>query len=322
MSVDRYRGRLAPSPTGRLHLGHARTYLVAWLRARDARGDVVLRIEDLDPPRVVEGSERSIERDLEWLGLDWDEGPGRGGPHAPYRQSERGDRYERALATLRAGGHVFACTCTRKEIARVASAPHGPDDLGPRYPGTCRDGPAHPDRAAAIRFRMPDRAPPFVEVGPKRNDEPEPLGGDFVVRRADGVWAYQLAVVVDDAEMGITEVVRGDDLLGSTPLQVALYDALGLAPPQYLHLPLVVDETGQRLSKRHGGASIEALRLAGVTASEAVGWIAASVGIGTGAPCTPRDLIGRLDLSALPPGPAVAVPGGVSPLRRATLTPS
>src|SRR5687767_9355319 len=206
----RYRGRLAPSPTGRMHWGTARTALVAWLRARSAGGALVMRIEDLDPPRVVPGAAEEIMRELRWLGLDWDEGPDVGGPHGPYVQSQRFDRYEAALAQLQAQGALFPCTCSRKELAALASAPHGEGDLGPRYPGTCLRNPIRGDRPAALRFRMA-RGEAFDDA--LRGSQPEREPDDFVVKRADGVYAYQLAVVVDDIAMGITEVVRGDDLL-------------------------------------------------------------------------------------------------------------
>ena len=211
-----------------------------------------MRIEDLDAPRVVEGSAESICDDLRWLGLDWDEGP--------VWQSERHDRYELALARLREAGLVYPCSCSRKEIAALASAPHGDDDLGPRYPGTCRDGAQHPDRPCSVRFRMTD------------------AGDDFVLRRADGIWSYQLAVVVDDAEMGITEIVRGADLLSSTPRQVALHRALGYEPPEFLHVPLVHGSDGARLSKRHGAAAIAELRR-DHPPEEVIGMLAGSLGM-------------------------------------------
>jgi glutamyl-tRNA synthetase len=265
-----YRGRLAPSPTGRLHLGHARTFLVAWLRARRAGGTLVLRIEDLDPPRVVAGAADAIASDLRWLGFDWDEGPDVGGPHAPYVQSERYTRYERALARLVEAGLVYPCTCTRREIALASSAPHADDDAGLRYPGTCRDGPTHPERPASLRFR----------------------DGDFVVKRADGLWAYQLAVAVDDGEMGITEVVRGADLEPSTPWQVAILRALGHAPPAYVHVPLMLGPDGERLSKRHGAVSLAEHRDAGEDAPAIVGRLAASLGLVPECTrATPHDLV-------------------------------
>ncbi len=288
-----YRGRFAPSPTGKLHLGHARTFLVAWLRARRAGGSIVMRIEDLDAPRVVEGAAEAICEDLLWLGLDWDEGP--------IYQSSRFDRYEHALETLRDRGRVYPCSCTRKEIAAIASAPHGPDELGPRYPNTCRGGPAHPDRPCSVRFRMPDPPPAFVDRLHGAIDT-SAHGGDFVVRRADGIWAYQLAVVVDDAEMGVTEVVRGDDLISSTSRQLALFEALGHAPPAFLHVPLILGPDGERLSKRHGATAIADHRAAGRRPEEVLGLLAGTLGLPR--PSRPEDLLDAFDPHALAPRPA------------------
>lgn len=263
MSPPTYRTRYAPSPTGAMHLGHARTALVTWLRARAAEGAVVMRIEDLDAPRVREGSEASILADHEWLGLDWDEGP--------YHQSARLARYDEVLAEL--ADRTFPCTCTRKEV-HEASAPHGDPGV---YPGTCRDGPSHPERDAAIRFRMVAAPAPFRDALHGVVD-----GGhadDFVLRRRDGLHAYQLAVVVDDHDMAITEVVRGDDLLSSTPRQIALYEALGWEPPAWLHVPLVVGNDGARLAKRHGAIAIGAYREAGWSPQRLLGMLAASLNL-------------------------------------------
>jgi glutamyl-tRNA synthetase len=184
-----YRGRLAPSPTGKLHLGTARSALVAWLAARAAAGRLVLRIEDLDPPRVVPGAAEGIAEDLRWLGLDWDEGPDVGGPFAPYCQSQGAERYGDALARLERAGLLFRCSCTRAELTAASSAPHG--DLGPRYPGTCRAGPARPERPSSLRFRM-DAGPAFVDR--RYGSQAASEGDDFIVQRSDGLYAYQLAV--------------------------------------------------------------------------------------------------------------------------------
>jgi glutamyl-tRNA synthetase len=275
MSAPSYRGRFAPSPTGPIHLGTARTALAAWLAARAASGVLVLRVEDLDAPRVRPGALAQMLDDLRWLGLDWDEGPDVGGPFGPYLQSQRIARYDAAIATLDAGGHLFRCTCSRKEIETLASAPHGDD--GPVYPGTCRLAPSHPERAPSLRFRL-ERTEGFVDVvrGPIIAG---PGPGDFVVRRADGVYAYQLAVVVDDLTMGITEVVRGDDLLLSTPRQIALIRALGGAVPRYAHVPLVLGPDGQRLAKRHGKVTVAEHREAGGSAEALVGKLACSLGL-------------------------------------------
>ncbi|MES1210149.1 MAG: tRNA glutamyl-Q(34) synthetase GluQRS [Pseudomonadota bacterium] len=302
--VDRMRGRYAPSPTGRMHLGNARTALLAWLAARAGEGAFVLRIEDLDRARVVPGGEADLLTDLAWLGIDWDEGPDRGGARAPYRQSERTVRYDAAVDQLQIVGRAFPCACSRGEIARAASAPHDEDEEGPRYPGTCRDLPAGEveararalGRAVAIRFAGRGERVGFVD---RVRGPVEPLGAegidDFVLRRADGVAAYQLAVVVDDAAMGITEVVRGDDLLRSTPRQLALGAALGLAAPAFAHVPLLLAPGGERLAKRTRPASIDALRSRGVDPRVVVGRLAASAGLcGPGEVLSPGQLLQRL----------------------------
>lgn len=284
-----YRTRYAPSPTGKMHLGHARTALVTWLRARTLGGQIIMRIEDIDRPRVVPGAADRICRDHEWLGLDWDEGP--------VLQSSRGEAYERALRRLEASGLVYPCTCSRKEIAEIASAPHGDD--GPRYPGTCRLGPSKPGGAASIRFLFDDPSPGFEDLL-HGSFAPGRVGGDFVLRRADGMWAYQLAVVVDDAEMEVTEVIRGDDLLSSTPRQIALYRALGYRVPRFAHVGLVVDSEGVRLSKRQGSITIESLRESGRSAEEVTGMLACSLGLTpTNAPIRADALIERFELSQI-----------------------
>ncbi len=292
-----YRGRFAPSPTGRVHLGTARSALLGWLRARRERGAFLLRIEDLDQPRVVPGALEAMLDDLRWLGLDWDEGPDVGGGRGPYVQSQRIEHYRVALERLTAGRHTYPCTCSRKEIAEIASAPHGED--GPRYPGTCRGGPTYPEREPAIRFRMPEPPPAFEDL--LRGPSAAGLGGgDFVVQRRDGVFAYQLACVVDDARMGITEVVRGDDLLASTPRQIALYRALGFTPPAFLHVPLVLGADGERLAKRHGAIAIAELRDAGWTAERLVGRLAHGAGlISEDRPMHPIDLVEGFALARL-----------------------
>lgn len=228
-----------------------------------------MRVEDLDGPRVVPGSAESIQHDLRWLGLDWDEGP--------YLQSQRFDRYAAAITTLRSDGLVYPCTCSRKEIASVASAPHE-GDLEQRYPGTCRHGVSHDDgRAPSLRFRMSAREPDFVDV--LHGAQPDREGNDFVLQRADGVYAYQLAVVVDDIAMGITEVVRGDDLLSSTPRQIALYQALQAPVPDFLHVPLLLDQDGRRLAKRLHSITIDELRADGYSAERIIGHLAFTLGL-------------------------------------------
>lgn len=289
-------GRYAPTPSGRLHLGNARTALLAWLWARSLRGRFVLRVEDLDPQRSRTDFERDQLADLRWLGLDWDEGPDVGGPHGPYRQSERGALYEAALARL----DTFACTCSRKELREATLAPHGRE---PVYPGTCRHGPTHPERPRAVRWRVP---PGVVEVedaiqGPLREDVAVEAG-EFVLRRSDGAWAYQLAVVVDDAAMGITHVLRGADLLHSTARQVLLQRALGLPTPRHAHVPLVLGPDGDKLSKRHGAPELTELRRGGADPERAVAALARSVGLlPAGVDRVPaRALVPDFDVSRLP----------------------
>jgi glutamyl-tRNA synthetase len=299
------RGRFAPSPTGSLHLGNARTALLAWLHARSGGGRFVLRVEDLDPGRVRPGIMEAQLADLRWLGLDWDEGPDVGGPHAPYLQTERAPLYREALHRLAQAGLLFRCTCTRRDLARAASAPHGPGEEGPRYPGTCRArrvGPDGVERAAgeALRFA--------VEPGEVCLDDHlqgrccfTPMeAGDFVVRRKDGVAAYQLAVVVDDAAMEITHVVRGADLLSSTSRQLLLYRVLGLRAPEWVHVPLLLGPDGERLAKRHGAVSLAELRASGAHPEGVVGWLASTCGLAeAGEVLSAGALVERFDLSRL-----------------------
>ncbi len=254
-------GRLAPSPTGGLHVGHARTFLAAWLSARKDGGRVVFRMEDLDASRVRAETIQAAMDDLRWLGLDWDEGPDVGGLHGPYVQSARVDRYQGALETLKRAERVYPCTCTRAEIARLAAAPHAEEE-GPSYPGTCAcrsvaDAASLGDRPFAWRFRAPAGAVSWDDLvrGPVHVD-PSVHGGDFLIARSGGVFGYQLAVVVDDAAMGVTQVVRGDDLVASTPRQILLYRALGLAAPSFAHVPLVLGPDGRRLAKRDGAIKL------------------------------------------------------------------
>lgn len=271
-----YRGRFAPSPTGALHLGLARTALLGWLRARSLGGVFVLRIEDLDAPRTVVGAAERLLEDLRFLGLDWDEGPDVGGPHAPYLQSQRHGHYAAALAQLRSRGRLYACSCSRKDIA-IASAPHGASEFGPRYPGHCRERPRKPDATTVLRFRCPDELPRFSDAC--AGEVEATAQGDFVVQRADGTISYQLAVVVDDIAMNISEVLRGADLAGCTGWQIALFEALGAPVPRFAHVPLLLGPDGKRLAKREGAKPVAALRDAGIAAERVIGALAASVGL-------------------------------------------
>ena len=312
------RGRLAPSPTGALHLGNARTFLIAWLRVRSQGGTVVLRMEDLDHPKNKPGAAGAALEDLRWLGFDWDEGPDVGGPHAPYTQTERRASYASALAALKATGLVYPCVCSRRDVESGQSAPHAEEGL--YYPGTCRD--RFPDYAAARRTLPAGRLPAWrfrVEKGETVRFEDafrgtyeqdvSALSGDFVLARDPDGAGYMLAVVADDAAMGTTEVVRGDDLLSATPRQLLLYRALGLTPPAFLHVPLVVSEEGRRLAKRHGDTRICALREAGLPPEKIVGLLAWWCGWSAwGERLTLRDLLPRFDLRTLPREPAVLTP--------------
>lgn len=307
MPSSAYRGRLAPSPTGALHVGTARTALLAWLAARAAGGTLVLRIEDLDGPRVVPFAAEGIMEDLRWLGIDWDEGPDVSGAFGPYLQSERSAHYDRALGQLERAGGLFRCSCTRSEL-QASSAPHG--EMGPRYAGTCRNGPLHPGRPCSLRFRM-DGAEGFVDR--LHGAQPPAQDDDFIVRRSDGLYAYQLAVVVDDIAMAITEVVRGADLLQSTSWQLALYRALGATPPAFLHVPLVVGADGKRLAKRHGSTAVAEYRKQGTAPERLIGMLAASLGLVREAdPVHPADLVERYDLARLSIQTAVFSEGTVS----------
>ncbi len=291
---------MAPSPTGAQHLGNARTYLAAWLSARSAGGRVVLRIEDIDSPRVKPGAAAQALDDLRWLGLDWD--------GEPVVQTPRLPLYEAALDRLKHLEQVYPCTCTRSDVAAAASAPHAEHE-GPTYAGTCAHRSARDIPAGvpfAWRFRVAD-SPAFVDRfrGPTAIDL-RAAGGDFVVWKAAGTPAYQLAVVVDDAAQGVTEVIRGDDLVPSTPRQLLLYRALGWAAPAFAHLPLVVGEDGRRLAKRHGDTRLSALHAAGVKPEAVVGLLAWSCGWQAEVkPLTPQELLTSFRLEAIPPRPFV-----------------
>lgn len=258
-------GRFAPSPSGRIHLGNILCCLLAWLSARQKGGRVLLRIEDLDIARCPRRYADQMEADLQWLGLSWDVGPGKEEMDGPYYQSERAERYEAALRTLEEQGLVYPCFCTRAEL-HAASAPHRSDGQVV-YPGTCRDLTVREaeerakKRAPALRLRVPEEEIVFRDghMGLQRQ-RLDTECGDFLLRRSDGLFAYQLAVVVDDAAMGVTEVVRGADLLDSTPRQLLLYRLLGLHAPEFYHFPLLLAPDGRRLSKRDADAGLDILR--------------------------------------------------------------
>ena len=276
MNTVPYRGRLAPSPTGYLHIGHARTFWTAQQRAVAAQGVLVLRNEDIDAVRAKMDFAEAMMEDMRWVGLRWQEGPDCGGPFGPYDQSKRRAFYEAAFEQLRAGGWIYPCRCTRKDVMAAVRAPHVTDE-GPIYPGTCRPGSGtrlseeEPNTrlkaTVSWRFRVPDgETIEFVDgcFGRQRFVAGEDFG-DFVVWRHDGVPSYQLVVVVDDAAMQITEVVRGADLLLSTARQLLLYRALGFSPPAFYHCPLMMDVTGVRLAKRHDSLSLRMMRQQGIT---------------------------------------------------------
>lgn len=304
-----------------MHLGNARTALLAWLAARHQGGTLVMRIEDLDQARIPANAESRLLDDLRWLGLDWDEGPTTGGPFAPYRQSERRARYDAAIDRLLASGQAFLCCCSRADVLRAASAPHEAvaQDEGDerRYPGTCRTldsatviALAHSaGRLPAVRFRGGQRVT-FVDTVMGACDPFGPDGvDDFVLRRADGIAAYQLAVVVDDGAMRIDQVVRGADLLRSTPRQQALFAALDLKAPCYAHVPLVLAPGGERLAKRTRPVSVGDLRKQGIPATRIIGLLAHSAGLlPTAFDRSPGELLGGFRWEALGTGPVELQP--------------
>jgi glutamyl-tRNA synthetase len=271
-----YRGRIAPSPTGYLHLGHAATFWTAFQRAREHEGTLVFRNEDLDTQRCRAEFARAMVEDLRWYGIEWQEGPDVGGPYGPYAQSARRELYLDAWRRLLDGGWIYPCDCSRKDLAQASTAPHDDNDE-PLYPGTCRarrmmrdtslGSKLDPnDLGANWRIRVPDGE--SIEFDDRRMRRQRFVAGrdfgDFLVWRRDDVPAYQLAVVVDDAAMRITEVVRGADLLRSTARQILLQRALGLATPEYFHCPLLTDDSGTRLAKRHDALCLRTLREQGL----------------------------------------------------------
>lgn len=302
---DRLVSRLAPSPTGVLHLGNARTFLLNWLSVRARSGTLLLRVEDIDGPRVREGAERAALEDLSWLGLDWD--------GAVVRQSERLERYTEVVDSLVARGLAYPCVCSRKEVEAAASAPHEAWQDAVPYPGTCfgkwsdvAAARAATGRDPAVRFRVNVGRVPFDDGFLGTQDGR--IAGDFVIQKRDGGPAYQCAVVVDDAATGVSEVVRGDDLLVSTPRQLLLYDALGLQRPGFVHLPLLVGSDGLRLAKRHGDTSLRFFRESGVSADRVIGYLAAVSGLRPSAePCSIDELLDGFAWSRVARGPVEVV---------------
>ncbi len=288
-----YRGRLAPSPTGFLHLGHAKTFWIAQERAAARDGTLILRSDDLDRARCREQFSEGMLEDLQWFGFRWTEGPDVGGPFAPYRQSERMPHYLAAFERLRQIGAVYPCFCSRQDILRSINAPHASDEE-PVYPGNCRPlrravenaeaggselsvlAPDHPRAGVAWRFHVPDGETISFEDG-RLGMQQQVSGrdfGDFVIWRKDDLPAYQLACVVDDAAMQITEVVRGEDLVTSTFRQILVYRALGFEVPSFYHCELMTDAKGQRLAKRDEAKTLRTLRAEGRSPEELrAGWM-------------------------------------------------
>jgi len=303
-------GRLAPSPTGLLHLGHARTFLLAWWSVRSRNGRILLRFDDLDEQRARPELAAIAQADLEWLGLDWD--------GAPSWQSKHQERFTDAIRQLTERGACYACVCSRRDVEEAIAAPHQ-GQAEPRYPGLCRDrfpsleqAQIQTGKQGSLRFRVPSGLVSFEDkaCGSQLIDV-EGTIGDFVVVRRDGSPAYQLAVVVDDAAEGITEVVRGMDLLASTARQFLLQDALGLAHPRWAHAPLVEDAEGRRLAKRADSVSLKALREANVDPRAVIGWAATTLGLTAPSRCQASDLLASFSWSRVCQNPTVL---GADPL--------
>lgn len=297
--------RLAPSPTGFLHLGNAWSFLIAWLAARSCHGTVYLRMDDIDPQRSRKEYADAILRDLAWLGMDWDCWQGQD----VVWQSGRFEAYENALSQLASAGRVYPCFCSRKEIRTLAGAPH-PGDEGAPYSGKCALLPdsvraklLSSGRAYSLRFNTPPEPVNFHDLiqGDQTFTKPA-WGGDFALRRSDGVWAYQLASAVDDCEMGVNLVIRGRDLLASTPRQIMLTVSLGYEKPHYAHLPLLLDSAGERLAKRHNSLSLKALREQGWSGSDVVGLLAGLARLQPDfAPISPTGLLPAFELELIGP---------------------
>lgn len=275
------RGRFAPSPTGYIHLGNVWTAFLAWLQVRQQKGTLILRIEDIDEQRSKSEYTQALLEDLAWLGLDWDEGPGKGGPYGPYIQQERYSLYEKALQELQAKHLLYPCYCSRARLQAIGAPHEGEHRL---YDGHCYGMPEEQrrqmDRKPSWRVHVPHVSVSFTDgsYGPFSDYLPR-VCGDFVVRRADGLYAYQLAVAVDDGSMGITHVLRGRDLLSSTAQQIWLMEVMGYTPPSYTHVPMLIDASGNRLSKRQQGITVRSLRDRGVQADAILSALALAGGL-------------------------------------------
>ena len=298
-------GRLAPSPTGAQHLGNARTFLIAWLSVRQQNGYLILRMEDIDSPRIKSWAAEQAVEDLNWLGLDWDESSEKPKGTQKYVQSERLDLYAQALEQLKESDAVYPCTCSRSDVQESASAPHELSD-GPIYGRTCYHRSASDagslKQPFAWRFRAFDQDVSFKDgVHGLLTANVRKELGDFVVYKSDQSPAYQLSVVLDDHEMGITEVIRGDDLIPSTFRQLNLYQFFGWNPPRFLHAPLVVGLDGRRLAKRHGDTRLSHFRKIGVSPERIVGLLAFSLNwIDRPEEISPSELVGRADMEKIP----------------------
>lgn len=310
-------GRLAPSPTGAQHIGNARTFLVAWLSIRSRGGKIILRIEDIDSPRVKPWAIDQAIEDLKWLGLDWDEGPDRPADNGPYIQTERIERYANSFRQLQEAEKVYPCDCSRSDVAAAASAPHdhsnqvGFANAEPIYPGTCFhktviNAEEMPGKFS-WRIRTKSSTVSFDDqFAGEQTANVQNQFGDFVICKSDLSPSYQLAVVQDDHDMGITEVLRGDDLIPSTFRQLAIYDFFNWQPPAFVHLPLVVGPDGRRLAKRHGDTRLSWLRERGVSPERLIGLLAKSLGwIDSLTNRSASDLLEEFDLSKIPAGPFV-----------------
>jgi glutamyl-tRNA synthetase len=309
-------GRLAPSPTGLLHLGHARSFLLAWWSIRGRGGRILMRLEDLDGARSRPELGEQALRDLEWLGLDWD--------GEPLVQSSGLPRLNQAVETLTRKGRTYACVCSRAELKRMASAPQQ-GDAEPRYPGTCKgrfssleEAEATSGREAGLRFVVPEGVVTVRdEFAPSLPIDVAGEVGDFMIARRDKTPAYQLAVVADDAHQGVTEVLRGDDLLSSTARQWLLQEALDLPHPRWVHVPLVTDASGRRLAKRADDLGIATLRDSGVDPRAIVGWAARTSGMQVPTRVTARECIPEFALQRLPHEPVRLDDATLATLREA-----